>query len=523
MARVTRLRLRNYRSVGALVDIAFPADSPLVLVGENNAGKSNVVRAVDLVLGHAWPGTHDPDDNEFHGRNRDTPIAVALDFDVNDAYGQIFRQVKWKYDSANQEPVYYRGLPGMGGREDGYVNNDIRSSCMCIVIEAERNLQYHLSYASKYTFLSRLMHRFHKALSEDDDTRADLLRLFGEVRNKFNQIQPFADFAAVLRERLGDFAQGMSHRLEVDFEAYNPVNFFHALRLQAQEGEERRTLAEMGTGEQQILALSFAYAYASAFHEGVLLIIEEPEAHLHPLAQQWLASRLGAMSAEGLQIVLTTHSSHFLDVLSLPGLVLVRKVDGATVATQLSVEQLVQHCIAQGAPAAQTTPENILPFYQANATPEILEGFFAKVVVLVEGRTEALALPQLLEKVGLSPASVGAAVIPVQGKGNLAKWRRLFTAYGIPCYLIFDNDPTDDGEGTKRRDALKAAGFPTDDVGAVIARDDWCVEAQFCVFGVDFERCLRARFSRIRGVGGPGTRTGYRSETVRSAVCGLPA
>jgi predicted ATPase len=65
---------------------------------------------------------------------------------------------------------------------------------------------------------------------------------------------------------------------------------------------------ELGTGEQQVLAISFAHAYAGSFRTGFILAIEEPEAHLHPLAQAWLAEKIHEMCADGLQIILTTHS-----------------------------------------------------------------------------------------------------------------------------------------------------------------------------------------------------------------------
>jgi putative ATP-dependent endonuclease of OLD family len=359
MARVTRLTVRNYKSIGDQIAIDFPPSAPVVLVGENNAGKSNIVHALDLVLGQAWPGNHEPDDNEFHGRDRSIEVEIAVQFDPADAYGATFTEARWQYNAGRDEPIYFRVLPGLKGHVDYYVSNEIRSSCMCVVIEADRNLNYHLSYASKFTFLSRLMHRFHKALNEDVKTREELQGLFAEVRARFNQIQPFVDFTEMLQHQLGELAQGMTHRLEVDFEAYNPVNFFHALRLHANEGGQRRTLAEMGTGEQQILALSFAYAYASAFHEGVLLVVEEPEAHLHPLAQQWLAKKLAEMCMGGLQVVLTTHSGHFLDVLQLPGIGLVRKHNGRTHLKQLTIDMLIHHCIETGAPADRTTVENI--------------------------------------------------------------------------------------------------------------------------------------------------------------------
>ena len=314
---------------------------------------------------------------------------------------------------------------------------------------------------------------------------------FADIKTKFREIPEFADFVSGLQEQLDDLVGSMTHKLEVDFEAYNPVNFFHALRLQASEGGATRTLEEMGTGEQQILAMAFAHAYARAFHEGVVLIIEEPEAHLHPLAQQWLAKKLKEMTADGLQTLITTHSPAFVDILGLEGLVVVRKSAGSTSVKQIDRHQLRQRCIEMGVPPARVTVANILPFYAASATREILEGFFAQVVVLVEGPTEALALPVYLERIGLSVAKEGIAIIPVFGKGSLGKWWRLFRAYDIPCYVIFDNDAEDDEGGGKRRDALTAIGIPEPEQGGLVATDAWLVGEHFSVFGADFETALR--------------------------------
>lgn len=60
MPQIIRLRATNYRSIESEVQINFPAKTPVVLVGENNCGKSNLVRALDLVLGPVWPGSHEP-------------------------------------------------------------------------------------------------------------------------------------------------------------------------------------------------------------------------------------------------------------------------------------------------------------------------------------------------------------------------------------------------------------------------------------------------------------------------------
>jgi putative ATP-dependent endonuclease of OLD family len=98
----------------------------------------------------------------------------------------------------------------------------------------------------------------------------------------------------------------------------------------------------------------------------------------------------------------------------------------------------------------QSREHNILPFYARTQAARFLRVLRQKVV-LVEGPSECLSLPIYLSKVGLDVAKRGIAIVPVGGKGNLAKWRRLFTAYGIPTFVIFDNDGK---ETTSRRSSV---------------------------------------------------------------------
>jgi putative ATP-dependent endonuclease of OLD family len=483
-AQLCKLLVDNYRSIGGRVEINFPSGRPLVLLGENNSGKSNVIRALNIVLGTLWPGTYEPEDNEFFKRDRLKTISIEAQFRPGKLFGR-FSRIMWRYRENADDPIKYRG------EGNQYIRNEDRDTCTCIVLEAERRLSYQLSYASKYTYLSRLMHRFHKAMLEQPDVQKGLQSIFEETKKKFAEIPEFANFVNELQKQMAEMVASMSHRLDVDFEAYNPVNFFQALRLQASEAGEPRALDEMGTGEQQILAMAFAHAYAKAFHGGILLVLEEPEAHLHPLAQRWLASRLNQMCEGGLQIIVTTHSPAFIDITNLEGLALVRKELGETKIVQISIADLLNRCTQTGAPPERTTAENILPFYAANATNDILEGFFAKLVVLVEGPTESLSLPIYLKKCGLDLAREGVAVIAVHGKGNLGKWRRLFVSFGIECYIIFDNDAGDDSEGRKRLDALRSAGLSSEKGSDLLGASDWVVEAEFAVFGADFEKTLR--------------------------------
>jgi putative ATP-dependent endonuclease of the OLD family len=506
VATVRRLRVNGYRSIGKRVEIVFPEKVPVVLVGENNSGKSNIVKALQLPLGQFWPGSHEPEDFEFFGRDRETVISIEVEFARDDPLGSRFDRVTWRYNSKNDTPVSFSGRLLDGKTK--YVSNADRDTCMCVVLEAERNLRYQLSYSSKYTFLSRLMHRFHQRMTERVDIKQELEILFAKTKKEFERVPEFAAFKKELRKQLGKLVASMTHRLEVDFQAYNPANFFHALELHAMEGDEPRALEEMGTGEQQVLALAFAYAFAKAFHEGVLLVIEEPESHLHPLAQEWLAKKLRDMASGGLQILVTTHSAHFIDLMSLEGLVLVGKDADGTWATQKTCEEFVGYCEETGVSHGRVTVGNILPFYRANATREILEGFLSKAVVLVEGVTESLALPIYFEKAALDVAHAGVAVIPVQGKGNLAKWKRLFEFYGIPCFVIFDNDAQNDEQGTKRKDALLSLGIADDDAEELITTTDWLVYDRFAIFGSDFEKVLQAHFPSYKKLEAQARRAG---------------
>ena len=54
--RIEKLSVKNLRPIGdEKVTVRFPESGALVLLGENNAGKSNVTRALDFLFGDYWP------------------------------------------------------------------------------------------------------------------------------------------------------------------------------------------------------------------------------------------------------------------------------------------------------------------------------------------------------------------------------------------------------------------------------------------------------------------------------------
>jgi putative ATP-dependent endonuclease of OLD family len=317
--------------------------------------------------------------------------------------------------------------------------------------------------------------------------------VFELTKEIFLSVPEFKGFSDQMSNIAGEMLSNMSHALQFDFSAYDPSNYFKALRVQPSESNQVRAIEELGTGQQQILALSFAHAYAKCFlGQGLVFIVDEPEAHLHPLAQKWLAKQMFKMATDGLQLVITTHSPHFINLDYLNGMYLVRK-DEQTFVKRLSSSSLTAFCLQKG--AAKSKEETIIPYYSAHSTPHVLSGFFANKIVLVEGPTEEMALPVYLNAVGLDTLKNGIAVIGVGGKGNLAKWWRLFTAYEIPTFVCFDNDAGDDGTGARRKDALRAIGIPENQFDNLLGLEDWNISSGFCVFGKDFEQAMRNSFA----------------------------
>ncbi|WP_421119837.1 ATP-dependent nuclease [Aquihabitans daechungensis] len=441
--RITKLKIKGYRSIDEWVTIRFPRADPLVLVGENNAGKSNVLRAMDLLIGDRWPNNYQPEDHEFYGRSSEGAeikiIAFVEGIQCGTCDGQI-QELHWTFDSdEGRSPSYY--CQGPCGHT--WIKGPMRESLVCMSVGVNRDLAYQLSYNSKWTTLSKLMRKFHDRLVADEGRLDRLKAAYDSLVETFSEVDEFQIFREHLGTSFDDFGSNLQYGLEVDFSAYDPSNFFRSLRLFPQMDGEARTYEELGTGQEQILAMAFAYAYAQAFGagDGLVLAIEEPEAHLHPLAQQWLARKLRELSTRGVQVVVSTHSPYFIDLASPGTAVFVRKnATGSTSAVQLPPDKLVERLVDYGAPVEQVTTSSVGAFYEAASTYDTLAAFFSRGCILVEGATEQLALPVLLERAGLDLMKAGLSVVPVQGLGSMAKWVRLFRAHEIPVYAIFDTD-----------------------------------------------------------------------------------
>ena len=186
----------------------------------------------------------------------------------------------------------------------------------------------------------------------------------------------------------------------------------------------------------------------------LLLAIEEPELYQHPSSQRHLASVLLKLAtgtipgvARSTQVVYTTHSPLFVGLERFEQIRVLRKITNADrkpkmtrlkeVDMKMVADELWQ---AKGSPSGRYTAETLRPRLQAIMTPWMSEGFFADVVVLVEGEDDRAAILGVAKSKKCDFDSLGITVIPCFGKTNLDRPLVIFRQLSVPVYVVWDGD-----------------------------------------------------------------------------------
>lgn len=244
----------------------------------------------------------------------------------------------------------------------------------------------------------------------------------------------------------------------------------------------------------------------------LILCVEEPEVYQHPNRQRHFSSlllKLAKGTIEGVarktQVIYSTHSPMFVGLDRFDQVRLFRKTlveEGKPKCTKLSeatmnqiAEQLWKVC---GSPGDKFTGGTLLPRLQPIMTPWMNEGFFADVVVLVEGEDDLAAILGVARSRNVSLDALGISVIPCMGKTNLDRPALIFRALGIPVYLIWDSDKGDKDDTAKtNRLLLRLVGENETDF-------PFGVNEAFACFEIKLEATLRdelgaALFDRILG------------------------
>ena len=189
-----------------------------------------------------------------------------------------------------------------------------------------------------------------------------------------------------------------------------------------------------------------------------LIVIEEPETHMHPQMQelfiQYIEDTVNALvklrgKSLNCQLVITTHSDHIVHSKIHAGgkfdcVNYLREENGTAVVIPLN-DKSVQ-------PSGGTSPADDLKFLKKHVCLSLSSIFFADVVVIVEGPSELSLLPYYIAAhEGLRDKYV--SIVSVNG-AHAFVYEKLIEALGIPSVIITDLDiirDTQDSEDGMRQ------------------------------------------------------------------------
>lgn len=115
-----------------------------------------------------------------------------------------------------------------------------------------------------------------------------------------------------LLENVSLWLSEISSNIEVKAKVYEELQQVNLTYSYTHENNVTKeyTALNVGFGITYVLPIIVAILKAK---EGDLLIIENPESHLHPAGQSKIAELCAIASANGVQIIVETHSDHFLN------------------------------------------------------------------------------------------------------------------------------------------------------------------------------------------------------------------
>jgi putative ATP-dependent endonuclease of OLD family len=167
---------------------------------------------------------------------------------------------------------------------------------------------------------------------------------------------------------------------------------------------------KLGLGSDNVLFMACELLLLAQEDEGnKLLLIEEPEAHLHPQRQLRVMQFLQEQAKkDGIQIIVTTHSPNLASAIALDNLVMIRGARPFSLArteTELTASDY-------------SFLERFLDVTKANL-------FFARGVMIVEGDAENILIPTLGSLLGADFTERGVSLVNVGGVG-LRRYARIF-------------------------------------------------------------------------------------------------
>ena len=464
--KITRITIDNYKSIKHIE--CNVSDKLNVFVGENSVGKSNIFNALEWLLGPVYPSFNSVSKGDYYMGNNSLPVKVIIHFDDDNF---LAMESNW-CDKYNKEKS------GLHLNAYDYVTDDIRQRYVSAFLGIDRKITENPA-ANRWTILGRLLQeinaRFIQEEIVDEKTGEKILKsekfkasmntikeefLFSVKDSNGNKIMQA--FQKILQEETARQLNRSPSEFSLDLNMYDPWNFYRTLQIIVSETDTNMTFraSELGMGVQASLTIAILKAYSQLkLKNSTPIFIDEPELFLHPQGRRNFYNILRELSETGTQVFVTTHSTEFIDLHHFDEINIIRKSnEKGTYIRKADPQKFVEDYYVRYNKPVST--DDLMSIY-ANAfentgdSQKSSEAIFARKIILVEGESEVLILPYFFSLLGFDPITNGVTIVRCGGKSELDRFYRLYSEFGIPCFIIFDGDYQHCNNPSKQTDTIK--------------------------------------------------------------------
>jgi len=482
--QITQIQIHNFKSIK---DAQIDCKNYNILVGKNNAGKSNILDAVLFYFDEkklspeAFFRTPKKTEDELwieveYQAEDDSEISdLPQKYNLGDRRFRV-RRIAQITDFKGDYYGYILDVNGQKKLDDttsffGAKNVSKTKLGGIIYIPALKDIQDETKTQGSATFAKMLKEIIGDSISK----KKEFIKLSEAIRLLSNSLKGtdcgtrenrnyncFAEVEATLKEELAAW----SCEVSIDLEPLDPDKFSQQsaeLKLIESDGIAMPPSSK-GHGLQRALLMSLIKLWAEnerkkkikgdpkkTFRSSVqILVFEEPEIFLHPPQQKMLFKDLKTLiSDSNIQILVSSHSPVFLDEAN---------NDLGSIHTVIKSDNTKIFNVSNGFLAKIQTPDIQRKFrFQWWLNADRNAAFFSDIVLLVEGNTEKAILQWLISKNYSNYYPLAITVFDCGGKGFIPYFMELFGDLNLKHIVIHDDDENRSADHIKMNAAIQSA------------------------------------------------------------------
>jgi len=451
-----QLRVHGFRGLDNL-EIDF--EPTTVLVGTNNAGKTTLLKSLQLALSNSFQIT---DDDFFFSDavNRDKIIIDVLFISVDDNGNQVPEfEDKWAtvitenrttIDSSGNQMLAFRTVIQENLIRKTFTKKQFIIDEWPDFKNNEDEFWYEQNYETSLNFYFDEIPFFYldanRDILEDLKSKTSFLgKILSSINYEDGDKELIEDLVKQLNKETIDRSDVLTnlHTIleELDTAMDNPNNtvditpFTKKLRdlnkgVKINYSQFSMEYHGMGTRSWSSLLILKAFILQNmnlanenqvAYYP--IIAIEEPESHLHPNAQKKLYSQINNIIG---QKIVATHSSYISGSAKLNEIRSIIKSANSTSIGKLDEINLTSDEIRK------------INRQVINTRGEL---YFSKVIILCEGETEEQALPLLLKKYfNKSTIELGVDIVGIDGGGNYFPFIYFASKLNLKWFILSDGE-----------------------------------------------------------------------------------